>query len=81
MVRPKGVTRLGQGDREKGLGHGISTEPSGKGSFQAINLQRPARATVCSHSTRDMAAMRSIESEHDHNDTQNECLSSCEQSG
>jgi hypothetical protein len=28
-----------------------------------------------------MAATRSIESKHDHNDTQNECLSSCEQGG
>jgi len=26
-----------------------------------------------------MAAMRSIESNHDNNDTQDECLSSCEQ--
>jgi len=32
-------------------------EPGGKGSFQAVKLQRPARTTVCSHSTRDMAAM------------------------
>ena len=32
-------------------------EPGGQGSFQAIKLQRPARATVCSHSTRDVAAM------------------------
>jgi len=32
-------------------------EPGGKGSFQAVKLQRSARATVCSHSTRDMAAM------------------------
>ncbi len=28
-----------------------------KGSFQAVKLQRPARATVCSHSTSDMAAV------------------------
>ena len=28
-----------------------------KGSFQAVKLQRPARTTVCSHSTRDMAAV------------------------
>jgi len=40
----------------------ISIEPSGKGSFQAVKLQRPARTTVCSHSIMDMAAMRSIES-------------------
>ena len=32
-------------------------EPGGKGSFHAVKLQRSARATVCSHSTRDMAAM------------------------
>jgi hypothetical protein len=41
----------------------ISREPGGKGSFQAVKLQRPARTTVCSHSTRDMAAMFPIESE------------------
>jgi hypothetical protein len=41
---------------------GISMQPGSKGSFQAVKLQRPARATVCSHSTRDMAAMCSIES-------------------
>src|SRR5258708_37213082 len=40
----------------------VSIELGGKGSFQAVKLQRPARTTVCSHSTRDMAAMRSIES-------------------
>jgi len=34
----------------------VSMELSGKGSFQAVKLQRPARTTVCSHSTRDMAA-------------------------
>jgi hypothetical protein len=27
-------------------------EPCGKGSFQAVKLQRPVRATVCSHSTK-----------------------------
>ena len=32
-----------------------------KGSFQAVKLQRSARTTVCSHSTRHMAAMRSID--------------------
>jgi hypothetical protein len=37
-------------------------ESGGKGSFQAAKLQRSARTTVCSHSTGDMAAMRSIES-------------------
>jgi hypothetical protein len=36
-------------------------ELGGKGSFQAAKLQRSARTTVCSHSTRDMAAMRSID--------------------
>jgi hypothetical protein len=54
-------------------------EPGGKDSFQAVKLQRPARATVCSHSKRDMAAMCSMESKHDNNDTQDECLSSCVQ--
>jgi len=58
----------------------VSIEPGGKGSFQAVKLQRPARTTVCSHSTRDMAARRSIESKQDHSDTQDECLSCCEQS-
>jgi hypothetical protein len=55
----------------------IAMEPSGKGSFQAVKLQRPARTTVCSHSTRDMAAMHSIE--NDNNDTQDEFLSNSEQ--
>jgi hypothetical protein len=41
-------------------------EAGGKGSFQAVKLQRPARATVCSHSARDMAAVYPIESEFDH---------------
>jgi hypothetical protein len=54
-------------------------ERGGKGSFQAVKLQRPARTTVCSHSTRDMAATSSIESQHDNNDTQNRRLYSCEQ--
>ena len=49
---------------------GISIESGGKGSFQAVKLQRPARATVCSHSTRDMAAMSSIDSKRDDKDTQ-----------
>jgi hypothetical protein len=58
---------------------GISMEPGGKGSFQAAKLQRSARTTVCSHSAKDIAAMRSIESEHDYSDTQNEFLSGCGQ--
>jgi hypothetical protein len=45
-------------------------EQGGSGSFQAVKLQRPDRATVCSHSTRDMAAMSSIKSESEHNDAQ-----------
>jgi hypothetical protein len=45
-------------------------EPGGKGSFQAVKLQRPSRTTVCSHSTKDMTAIGSIESKHDNNDTQ-----------
>jgi hypothetical protein len=52
-------------------------EPGGPGSFQAVKLQRPARATVCSHSTRDMAAMCSIEPEREHNDAHRKCLSGC----
>jgi len=63
-----------------GPGHDISMELGGKGSFQAAKLQRSARTTVCSHSTRDMAAMRSIESNHDNDDIQDEYLSSWEQS-
>jgi hypothetical protein len=55
----------------------VSMEPSGKGSFQAVKLQRPARTTVCSHSTRDMAAMHSIE--NDNNGTQDKFLSNSEQ--
>jgi len=34
----------------------ISSKLGVKGGFQAVKLQRPARATVCSHSERDMAA-------------------------
>ena len=45
------------GRKRKTATRGISMEPGGQGSFQAVKLQRPARATVCSHSTRDMAAM------------------------
>jgi hypothetical protein len=41
-------------------------EAGGTGTFQAVKLQRSARATVCSHSARDMAAVYSIESEFDH---------------
>src|ERR1700682_1953154 len=54
-------------------------EPGGQGSFQAVKLQRPARTTVCSHSTRDMAATRSIKAKLDPNDAKHECLSSWEQ--
>ena len=70
---------LYQGGSSEGLGGVNSIGPGGKGSFQAVKLQRPARTTVCSHSTRDMAAMRSIESNHNDDETQNKCLSSCEQ--
>jgi hypothetical protein len=55
-------------------------DAGGKGSFQAFKLQRSARTTVCSHSTRDMAAMRSIESKHNNSGARHKCLSSCEQS-
>lgn len=43
-------------DEFSNRGEVLSMEPGGQGSFQAVKLQRPARATVCSHSTRDMAA-------------------------
>jgi hypothetical protein len=62
-----------------GSRYAISREPGGKGSFQAVKLQRPARTTVCSHSTGDIAAISSIEFKHDIDDTQNECLYSCGQ--
>ena len=32
----------------------MAMEAGGKGSFQAVKLQRPDRTTVCSHSARDM---------------------------
>jgi hypothetical protein len=63
----------------RGSWRGISMEPGGKGSFQAVKLQRPARTTVCSHSTRDITAIGSIEFKHDNDDTQDGCLSSCGQ--
>src|SRR5260370_29948152 len=44
---------------------GGAMETGGQGSFQAVKLQRPARAAVCSHSTKDMAATRSIKSKLD----------------
>ena len=55
-------------------------ELGGKGSFQAAKLQRSSRTTVCSHSSTDMAAVRSIESNHDNDDILDECVSSWEQS-
>ena len=54
-------------------------ERGGKGSFQAYKLQRSARATVCSHSTKGQDAMCSIELKRDHGETQEACLSSCGQ--
>ena len=53
------------GYREEVMAGGISMELSGKGSFQEAKLQR---TTVCSHSARDMAAMRSIKSQHENTD-------------
>jgi hypothetical protein len=35
----------------------LSMAPGGQGSFQAVKVQRPARATLCIHSRKDMAAM------------------------
>jgi hypothetical protein len=52
-------------------------ELGGKGSFQTAKLQRSARTTVCSHSARDMAAMRSIKSQQEHTHIYNEFLSGC----
>jgi hypothetical protein len=57
----------------------ISMELGGKGSFQAVKLQRPARTTVCSHSHKGHAAIGSIESKYDDKDTQDEYLSGCGQ--
>ena len=57
----------------------FSIEPGGKGSFQAVKLQRPARATVCSHSTKGHGRHAFNLIEDHNNDTQGECLSSCEQ--
>jgi hypothetical protein len=54
-------------------------ELGGKGSFQEVKLQRSPRTAACSHSTRDFAAMGSIESKHDRNGTQDKCLSRCVQ--
>jgi hypothetical protein len=63
----------------RGSWRGISMEPGGKGSFQAVKLQRPARTTVCSHSTMDMTAIGSIKSKHENNDSEGKYLSSCRQ--
>jgi hypothetical protein len=62
------------------LASGISMEPDGKDSFQAFKLQRSARTTVCSHSARDIAPMRSIELKLDPSDTRDEGLPSSGQS-
>jgi hypothetical protein len=72
-------TRSIQVDRPASFGTALEWNPAAKGSFQAAKLQRSARTTVCSHSTRDVAAMRSIESQHDYSDTQGEFLSGCGQ--
>jgi hypothetical protein len=44
----------------------MAMEAGGKDRFQATKPQRLARATVCRHSTTDMAAVYSIESEFGH---------------
>ena len=54
-------------------------ECGGKGSFQMVKLQRPARTTVCSHSTRDMAAVHSIVLKQNNSNTKTDILSNCEQ--
>ena len=69
---------LDQVGLREGSWRGISMESGGKGSFQAAKLQRSAQTAVCSHSTGDMAAMRSIESKQDHKRYSGECLSCCE---
>jgi hypothetical protein len=41
-------------------------ECGGVGGFQAVKLQRPTRATVCSHPMKGMAAtFHSIQNDHD----------------
>jgi hypothetical protein len=55
----------------------IQRNMAAKDSFQAAKLQRSARTTVCSHSRRDRAAMRSIERHS--SDTRKELLSGCGQ--
>ena len=35
---------------------GGTWKPDGRGSFQSVKLQRPDRATVCSHSGKDATA-------------------------
>ena len=55
-----------------------SMGPGGKGGFQAVKLQRPARTTVWSHSARAMAAVHSVYPIAIINDTQDERLYSCE---
>jgi hypothetical protein len=57
----------------------MATAFGGKGSFQTVKLQRPARTTLCSHSTRDEAAVYPVESKRDHRNLQHERLCSCEQ--
>jgi hypothetical protein len=66
-------------DHPESLGTTFQRNLAANGSFQAAKLQRSARTTVCSHSTRDMAAMRSIKSQHHYSDTQDEFLSGCGQ--
>jgi hypothetical protein len=43
-------------------------ESGGKGSFQEVKLQRSARATVCSHSVKDMTAIFH-QTKYHHDDT------------
>jgi len=52
-------------------------ESYGKGSFQAVKLQRPTRTTVCSHPAEGMpTTFHQIHRHHD--DIQDECLSCSE---
>jgi hypothetical protein len=55
-------------------------ELGGKGSFQVYKLQRSARTTVCSHSTKGHGRHLFHQLRRDHNETQESCLSSCGQS-
>ena len=70
-----------QGWPRGGSWRGISMEPGGKGSFQAVKLQRPPRAAVCSHSPEGHSRQGSIQSQEHLKKCSVERLSRCGQSG